>query len=155
MLPQEQMTNYITSIWNYIEGRYSETAKYFYGLNTLDTSNLTEWVQFSWQTSTRQFERQTDQTYPGSLVHANIVANIYVKPKDEFLRIVKIRDVVVALLRRAIIEVRDWMGTKAVISQMTGENLLIDSFIDTQNDVDQHVLVFDYLYLEQFERAHR
>lgn len=154
ILPQEREYNYVTSLWNYIEGRYTFTEKYFYGVNTLDTTTLDEWVQFAWDISFREDFRRTDQTLPGSIVHVNLVANIFMKTRDNFLRVVQIKDEVVGLLRRAIVEVKDWAGNKAVIGKLIGCGIAQETFIDTQDEIDQHMVLFDYRYLEQYERAH-
>ena len=158
ILPQERSFNYVASLWNYIEGRYTTTEKYFYGLNTLDTTKLDEWVQFSWDVGYRDFYRQTDQgseAYPGNLVHVNVVTNIYVKPSDVLLRITQIKDELIGLLRRAIVDVRDWAGSKNIISQLWGNGIVQELFLDTQDEIDQYQVTFDYSYVEQFERAHR
>lgn len=154
--PSERFENYLRSLWNYIDGKFSMTEKYFRGVNTLDTATLTRWVEFAWESSTRTDFRSTDQSYPGSRVHGNLIATIYEKPNDTFLGIIAVRDTLVALLRRAVIEVRDWAGgTNQFIQHLTGERLIIDASVPSEEDINRHVLVFDYCYLEQYDRGHQ
>lgn len=154
MLPEAQLSNYWRSLFAYIETNYTATAKYLVGENELDTDSLSEWVEFIWSDSIpRYFLRHADNSHPGNIVHVTIGANIYVKPTTVVGRIIAIRDVVVDLLRRPLIEVKDWMGTKSVIGLLQGEGLKSDVALGIREDLNRWALMFGFSYQEKFERV--
>ena len=111
MLPESQLSNYWRSLIAYIQSNYTTTRVYFSGENELDTTSVTEWVEFIWSTQIPHvFVRHANNAHAGNIMDATIGAIIYVKPTTEVGRIVTIRDAVVDLLRRPLIEVKDWAG---------------------------------------------
>ena len=154
MLPQEKLENIITSLWSFTESRYTLTSKYLWGYSGLNTQNLSEWVQFSYQNSTRVFHRQSDQNYPGNTVHLDFMANIYVKQTENFMRSVTIRDTLVGIFRRCIIPILDWTGDKARLGEIIGQDIIMDRPVAGEDDLSRHILIFDMQYMEQFDRAH-
>lgn len=154
MVPQEKVSNFQRSLWAYIETNYTETDKYFWGLNTFNTSNINEWVEFEWGSSTRRFQRTSAGA--GNLVYPIISAYIYVKPDtsgpDDFGRITTIRDAVVDVLNRPVVPVLDWVGNKAPIGSLWGEEIVVDSYLGLENDLNQWMLSFRFSYQEEFQR---
>lgn len=154
MLPEEQLSNYWRSLFAYIETNYTFTAKQFNGENQLDTTKISEWVEFIWRTQRPYaFNRNVDNENVGNNVYATIDALIYVKPTNVVGRIVTIRDVVVNLLRRPFIEVLDWVGTKNVIGSLQGEGLISDVALGLRQDLNRWSLSFEFMYQEKFERT--
>lgn len=154
MLPESQLSNYWRSLVTYIQTRYTLTPIYFSGETQLDTTSITEWIEFIWHTQTSfAFVRHADNAHPGNIIHATMGAIIYVKPTDVVGRIVTIRDVVVDLLRRPFIEVVDWAGTKNVIGSLQGEGLMNDVALGIREDLNRWSLAFRFSYQEKFERV--
>ena len=154
MLAEEQLSNYWRSFIAYVETNYTTTGKYFVGENELDTTNLTEWVEFIWSSQTpHTFVRHADNAHPGNIMNATIGAIICVKPTSVVGRIVTIRDVVVNLLRRPLIEVLDWAGSKSVIGSLQGEGLVSDVNLGLDGDINRWSLKFQFRYQEMFERV--
>lgn len=154
MLPESQLSNVWRSLWAYVESNYSATAKSFVGLTALDTESISEWVEFAWQSSTSAaFVRHMDNEHPGDVMNAIVTAGIFVKPTDAVGRIVTIRDVVVDLLRRPLITVKDWVGSKVEIGTLQGEGLLVDVSLPLEDDLTKWSLGFRFRYLEKYERV--
>ena len=154
MLPESQLSNYWRSLIAYIQSNYTTTQIYFSGENELDTKTIPEWVEFIWSTQVPYvFARHMDNAHPGNIMNATIGAIIYVKPTTVVGRIVTIRDVVVDLLRRPLIEVKDWTGTKNVIGALQGEGLISDVALGISEDLNRWSLGFRFRYQEQFERV--
>ena len=154
MLPEEQLSNYWRSLIAYVETNYTLTEQYFVGESALDTTELTEWVEFIWSSQIpHTFVRHADNAHPGNIMDAMIGAIICVKPTDVVGRVVTIRDVVVNLLRRPLIEVKDWMGSKNVIGSLQGEGLVGDVNLGLSEDINRWSLKFQFRYQEMFERV--
>jgi hypothetical protein len=150
VVAQEKVANFQRSLWAYIESNYSTTAKYFYGLNINETQSLTEWVEFEWGSSTRRFQRIAAGA--GNLVSPIVSAYVYVKPTDDITRIAVIRDAVVDVLHRPVVPVLDWMGNKAPIGSLWGEEIVVDNYLGLENDVNQWMLSFRFSYQEEMAR---
>lgn len=154
MLPESQLSNYWRSLFAYIETNYTLTAKQISGENQLDTTKLSEWVEFIWHTQmVETFIRNVDNANAGNIMNATIGAIIYVKPTNVVGRIVTIRDTVVDLLRRPLIEVVDWVGTKNIIGTLQGEGLISDVALGLRQDLNRWSLGFKFTYQEKFERT--
>ena len=151
MLAESRQENFQISLWNYIEGRYSLTAKYFRGVSSLDTSALSEWVEFSWQNSMRK-EIRTVKDKPGNYVDAYINAMIYVRPSDVLTRITRIHDTVVDLLRRPVVTVKDWVGDGSEIAKLEGQGIEADNYLGVVDDLNVQSMIFHFCYIERFDR---
>lgn len=154
MLPESQLSNYWRSLIAYIQTNYTTTAMYFSGENELDTEPLTEWVEFTWISQFPfSFARHADNVNAGNIIYASIGALINVKPTSVVGRIIQVRDVVVDLLRRPLIAVVDWMGTKTEIGSLQGEGLIGDTNLGLRDDLNRWSLSFRFRYQEKFERV--
>ena len=154
MLPESQLSNYWRSLIAYIQSNYTTTRVYFSGENELDTETITEWVEFIWGTQIPHvFVRHIDNAHPGNIMDATIGAIINVKPTTVVGRIVMIRDVVVDLLRRPLIVVKDWVGSKNVIGSLQWEGLVSDVHFGLREDLNRWSLGFHFRYQEMFERV--
>ena len=155
MLPEGQLSNYWRSLNAYIETNYTLTAKSLMD-EELDTEPLSEWVEFIWASQVpHSFIRHADNVNMGNLMDASVGAIICVKPLASSLvgRIFTIRDVVVDLLRRPLIVVKDWAGSKAEIGTLQGEGLLSDVNLRRVDDINRWSLMFKFRYQEKFERV--
>lgn len=152
MLPESQLSNYWRSLNAYIETNYTLTAKILID-EELDTESLSEWVEFIWASQiSHSFIRHADNANMGNLMDASIGAIICVKPVGVAGRIFTIRDVVVDLLRRPLITVKDWVSSKTEIGTLQGEGLINDVSLRRVDDINKWSLMFKFRYQEKFER---
>lgn len=151
-LAEAKQENFQIALYNYIEGRYSLTAKCFAEDNNLDTTTLTEWVEFAWRYIISREVRHVAGK-PGNINEAYMDVQINVKPTGNITRIARIKDTVIDLLRRPVIQVQDYVGgTTNDIGNLEGEGLVTDISLGKENDVNQHLLTFKFRYLERFDR---
>lgn len=152
--PGERIENIKRALFNYIASNYSETTIWFQGSNVLDTTGQTEWVWFGIVGSSRQPMRQIrqDSANMGNLVTFLIQAIIYVKPTETITRIDGIRDVVVNLLRRPIIEVTDRIGSTGNVGRLAGKEIQTDIALGIENDLNTHSLTFEFDFIEEFSQ---
>lgn len=152
--PTEKSENYTRSFWNYVEGRYTLTEKFLQGMNTLDTTKLQTWAEFAFEDTSRVEIRLINQSNPGNLVTRTVYASLFAKADDRITQIASIRDAIIPLLRRVVIPVRDWVGGGAVIDQMEGQGVFIDTPLPSNNEIDGHILGFRFTCREEFARYH-
>ena len=147
--PEERQENVKSALFDYIETNYTTTSKWFQGSNVLDTTAISEWVWFGIVGSSRRFVRQVG-TNMGDLVTFLVQAVIYVKPTETIVRIDRLRDIVVNLLRRVAIQVVDRVGSAGNLGKLYGQGLVGDVPLGIVDDVDQYSLTFAFSYLEEY-----
>ena len=134
----ERLENAVSAIYNYLESNYTLTTKYFSGSNTLDTSSLTEWVEFEIEeVPMRRFLRQVTEATLGDLAAIYVLATAYVKPSNNIMRIFRIRDSVMNLLRRAMIQILDRAGLTGNLGRLRCQGLVEDNHLGIEKDVDR------------------
>lgn len=147
---EERFNNVKQSLFNHIESNYTTTTKLFQGSTEIDTTAETEWVWFGIPgVAGRRFVRQVGSNL-GNIVTILVQAIIYVKPTTNITRVEAIRDIVVNLLRRANIQVVDYVGNNANLGKLYGQDLLDETNLGIVDDTYQYSLLFNLSYLEEF-----
>ena len=151
-LPEAKQENFQIALYNYIEGAYVLTEKYFVGANTLDTTSLNEWVEFSWHNVIGREIRHVNGK-PGQMNFVYLDALIHVKPTSIITRITRIKDTLIEVLERAVIDVLDYVGSSTtIVGGIQGQGVESDYALGLENDVNKHLITFKFQFMRRFER---
>ena len=150
ILPEERRENIVRSLYGHIETNYTLTEKWFGDSNVLDTTTLTEWVEFNVLSATEQFMRQVTESNLGALTSLLLHVLIYQRPTTAIMRVHLIRDTITNLLRRASIQVSDYVGGGPALGKVVGEGLMVDAFAGRERDVSRYALTFRFRYLAEY-----
>ena len=101
--------------------------------------------------ASRRYERQvTHDNTRGNIVSLFVTVYIMVKPANNLLRVLEIRDTVVNLLRWASIQMQDYAGGTGLIGKLTGKDISEEADLGFANDVNRYRVTFLFDYIEQF-----
>lgn len=150
ILPEERTENIVRSLYGHIETNYTLTDKWFADSNVLNTTALTEWVEFSLISSTGRFMRQVTESTLGDLTTLLLHVLICQRPTAAVTRVNLIRDTIANLLRRASIQILDYVGGGPALGKLVGEGLMIDAFAGRERDVSRYALTFGFRYLAEY-----
>ena len=150
ILPEERTENIVRSLYGHIETNYTLTEKWFGDSNVLDTTTLTEWVEFRMLSATKQFMRQVTESTLGDLMSPLLHVLICQRPTTAVTRVHLIRDTIVNLLRRASIQISDYVGSGPALGKLVGEGLMVDAFAGRERDVSRYALTFRFRYLAEY-----
>ncbi len=150
IIPEERMENIVRSLYGHIETNYTLTEKWFGDSNVLDATKLTEWAEFSILSAGARFMRQVTESNLGDLTTLLLHVLICQRPTTLVTRTFLIRDTITNLLRRASIQISDYVGGGSALGKLVGEGLMIDAFGGRQRDVSRYALTFRFRYLAEY-----
>lgn len=151
--PEERIDNVKRALFDYIETNYTTTTKEFQGSNFLATTAETEWVWFGIVGFVRRRPaRQIGSSNWGNFVTILVQAIVHVKPTETITRIDTIRDNVVNVLRRAVIQVVDRVGSTGNLGKLYGNDILDEVPLGIDDDINRYAITFSFDYIEEFSQ---
>ena len=153
MLAEERVSNIKLSLVQYLQEQFTFSPIYFEGELALDTTRLTEWVEFSMPSTNRRYVRRLPNGRIGNIARYLISMLIHLKPTSNVVRLEQIRDEVVSVLREPTVPVYDYADTGIQIGDVVGDGLESDGPKFKSNDLYIYPLLFNFRFIEEHTRS--